>query len=86
MTAKTPKPKAHRTERNHRYLVSLWDKEPGAQQFAPDAMQGVVWEADPRDPGRIITPQKFVGLQALPAVLTDLLDKKRQKGADGGED
>jgi hypothetical protein len=79
MNAKTPKPTPYRKERNHRYLVSLWEKDPDAKQAPKESMQGVVWEADPRDPGRIITPQKFVGLSALPEVLSELLDKKANK-------
>lgn len=59
---------------NRRFLVSLWPpsvQAPEAGDF--ETLRGMVWEADPRDPGRIAAPASFVGLAALPRVLGGFL-------------
>jgi hypothetical protein len=64
--------------RNRRFLVSLWYPVTQAgTDAATDAnlgsLRGMVWEADPREPGRISATQEFSGIDALPDVLGRLL-------------
>jgi hypothetical protein len=64
--------------RNRRFLVSIWQKNarPGAPANPgerEDGLHGLVWEADPHDPGRIMTPESFVALSALPRIFSDFL-------------
>lgn len=74
MSKQPSKPKL----RNRRFLVSLWQPvQPGetSRNTDRDDLPGVVWEANPSEPGRITTPLDFVGLNTLPAVLGQLLEQ-----------
>lgn len=59
--------------RDRRFLVSVWRQPARVPQATADDVQGMVWETDPRDPGRIAAPHVFFGLSALPGLLHDLL-------------
>lgn len=64
--------------RNRRFLVSIWQRDvrpdaPGDYAESDSRLHGLVWEADPRDPGRITTPEAFTVLSALPRIFGDLL-------------
>jgi hypothetical protein len=61
--------------RDRRFLVSVWRKPATAPDQTPESVHGMVWEADPRDPGRIAAPHLFAGLAALPRILHDLLQR-----------
>lgn len=73
-----------RAPRNRRFLVSLWHP-PGQGGTAAETVRGVIWEADPRDPGRIAAPRSFVGLGVLPAILGGLLAEELDGDADTQE-
>lgn len=65
--------------RNRRFLVSIWHKSKliSVQENPTDneetGLHGLVWEADPRDPGRITTPESFATLSALPGIFDRFL-------------
>ena len=61
--------------RDRRFLLSVWRKPAPAHDQMPESFQGMVWEADPRDPGRIASPHVFASLSALPRILHDLLQR-----------
>ena len=65
--------------RNRRFLVSIWQKgvrldAPAGHAESDHKLHGLVWEADPRDPGRITSPERFVTLSALPRILSEFLN------------
>jgi len=65
--------------RNRRFLVSIWRTSTAAPPSTDaETIHGLVWEADPREPGRIATPQTFASLSALPHILQDLLHHSGQ--------
>lgn len=76
--------------RNRRFLVSIWQKNGPAEGLVPaDArpleeqeLHGLVWEADPRDPGRLVQPASFGTLSALPRILGDFLHDTAGAGPD----
>ncbi|MBO9432775.1 hypothetical protein J7394_01065 [Ruegeria sp. R13_0] len=55
--------------RNRRFLVSIWQRP----QSSGDAVEGAIWEADPKLPGRIAEPAPFRKLSDLPAILQAFL-------------
>ena len=64
--------------RNRRFLVSLWYPVTHAGADAANdahlgSLRGMVWEADPREPGRISPAKEFASINALPDVLGRLL-------------
>lgn len=71
-------------------MVSIWQQaeptQPSGQDraIAPEdkKLRGLVWEADPNDPGRFAQPESFSTLDALPQILDALLDA----ATDGSED
>ena len=74
--------------RNRRFLVSIWQKNmrPGSSVELAEhehRLHGLVWEADPRDAGRITTPRPFAALSALPRIISDFLNSetKTREGA-----
>ena len=54
---------------NRRFLVSIWQRRSKAET----AIDGVVWEADPKLPGRLAEPASFRTLGDLPAILQSFL-------------
>ncbi len=79
--------------RNRRFLVSIWQRNGRPDESADYAendsrLHGLVWEADPRDPGRITTPEAFTVLSALPRIFGDFLcsgTKARESAASESE-
>ena len=79
--------------RNRRFLVSIWQKDvrpdaPADYAENDSRLHGLVWEADPRDPGRITTPEPFTVLTALPRIFSDFLypgTKARESAASKSE-
>lgn len=59
-----------RKARNRRFLLSIWHR-PRADASAK--FDGVIWEADPIDPGKIEEPTRFETLSSLPGILDRFL-------------
>lgn len=75
--------------KNTRFLVSVWYPASGSTDTKHfETLSGIVWEADPRDPGRISTPENFVGLSALPNILGGFLTTHKHANPTdtGGEE
>lgn len=71
MTDKTLK----REFRNRRFLISLWcplTTHGSAEER--ENLSGMVWEADPSQPGRVEAPESFTSLSVLPQVINNLLN------------